>query len=225
MDTPNSRKSLVDETYEALIDLICSGEILPGTRLNQDEIAVRFNVSRQPVISALAILKTNGFVKDNGRRGLVVTSIEPDQFQSICEFRAVVEPLAVSLAASQIRPDWEKSSETILTAGAEALERGDSRALLQADMDFHEMVYRWSGNPIIENSMRANWPHIWRAMNEELRNPSAAVPSWKEHVEIVRHLLSGDGKEAAKVMKKHINRAGKRTMKVLQSNQIANGRS
>ena len=102
MEASRTRKSLVDETCEALLDAICCGELTPGERLNQDEIASRLNVSRQPVISALAILKASGFVQDNGRRGLVVTSVEPTQFQSICEFRAEVEPLAINLAASRL---------------------------------------------------------------------------------------------------------------------------
>jgi len=78
MDAIKPKKSLVDETYEALVYSICAGEFLPGERLNQDEIAIRLNVSRQPVNSAVAILRANGFVEDTGRRGVVVAAIQPE---------------------------------------------------------------------------------------------------------------------------------------------------
>ena len=48
------KKTLVEQTYETLVDAICSGELPPGERLAQEEIATRLNVSRQPVNNALA---------------------------------------------------------------------------------------------------------------------------------------------------------------------------
>ena len=71
MDTIGPKKSLVDQTYEILLDAICTGELVPGERLTQDQIAARLNVSRQPVNSAISILKANHFVEDTGRRGVV----------------------------------------------------------------------------------------------------------------------------------------------------------
>jgi DNA-binding FadR family transcriptional regulator len=61
-------RSLTDRTYEAILDAICDGELPAGNRINQDELARRLNVSRQPVVQALALLKVQGFVRDSGRR-------------------------------------------------------------------------------------------------------------------------------------------------------------
>jgi len=218
MDAIKPKKSLVDETYEALVDSICAGELLPGERLNQDEIALKLNVSRQPVNSALAILRTNGYVEDTGRRGVVVAAIQPDQFQSIYEFRALIEPFAIRLASARIKREHKTQAEKILKKGKAAAKTCDVRALLREDMNFHEMIYRWSGNHVIENSMRVNWPHIRRAMAEVLKNPASAIPTWKEHSTIIQHLLDGDPNTAAKAIKHHIERAGKQTIKVLLDN-------
>ena len=65
---------------------------MPGDRLNQDDIAARLNVSRQPVNSAISILKANGFVRDTGKRGSVVTELEPAQLHDVYEFRTAIEP-------------------------------------------------------------------------------------------------------------------------------------
>lgn len=216
MEAIKPKKTLADETYEALVDSICTGELQPGDRLNQDEIALKLNVSRQPVNSAVAILRANGFVEDTGRRGVEVTAIQPIQFQSIYEFRVVIEPLAVRLACTNVNGRQKKEADKILKDGNQAVKTHNVKALLRADMELHEMIYRWSCNHVIENSMRANWPHIRRSMAEVLKNPEAAIPTWQEHNLMVAQLLDGEGDLAAKTMKQHIERAGKTTMKVLQ---------
>ena len=71
MEALKPKKTLVEEAYDTLVNAICSGEIRPGERLNQDEIAEQLGVSRQPVNSAISILKSNGLVEDTGRRSVV----------------------------------------------------------------------------------------------------------------------------------------------------------
>ncbi|NBQ24330.1 MAG: GntR family transcriptional regulator [Verrucomicrobia bacterium] len=158
MDTIEPKKTLVEQVYEILLDAICSGELPAGERLNQDEIAARLNVSRQPVNSAISILKANDFVRDTGRRGVVVTEIRMEQYNSIYEFRSVVEPFAVRLAAQRLSATARDEAQQVMQEGREAIAARDIKRLLNADVRFHEMIYRWSGNHVVEASMRANWP-------------------------------------------------------------------
>src|SRR5690606_29759731 len=92
------KKSLMDQTYEVILEALCDGTFKPGDRLTQEEIALQLNVSRQPVTHALAILKSQGFVEPVGKRGLTVTPVDPAMFEAIYQFRSAVEPLAVALA-------------------------------------------------------------------------------------------------------------------------------
>ena len=68
-------KSLTEQAYEILLDKICVGELESGMRLNQDDLAKDLDISRQPVNSAISILKSNGFVEETGRRGVVVSPV------------------------------------------------------------------------------------------------------------------------------------------------------
>lgn len=215
MEAIEPKKSLVEQVYDILLDAICSGELPPGERLNQDEIAGRINVSRQPVNSAISILKANGFVRDNGRRGVVVSEIELDQYNSIYEFRSVVEPFAARLAAERMGEDAGSEAQSMLREGRAAIEADDIKKLLRADVRFHEMIYRWSGNHVIEASMRANWPHMLRSMAQVLRSPGSAQQSWDDHQKIVDGLLAGDGDAAASAMEHHIGLAMEKTRRVL----------
>ncbi|PTX55479.1 GntR family transcriptional regulator [Litoreibacter ponti] len=215
MESIKPQKSLVEQVYDILLDAICSGEIPPGERLNQDEIATRLNVSRQPVNSAISILKANGFVRDNGRRGGVVSEVDMEQYRSIYEFRGVVEPFAAKRAAERIGDDAASEARDILREGSAAIEARDIKRLLKADVRFHQTIYRWSGNHVIEDSMRANWPHMLRSMTEILRDPDSARQSWDDHKDIMEALLARDGPAAEAAMKRHIGLAFEKTRKVL----------
>lgn len=207
MEALKPKKTLVEETYDTLVDAICSGEIEPGERLNQDEIADQLGVSRQPVNSAISILKSNGLVEDTGRRSVVVSRFDPDLFSSIFEYRKVVEPFAIRLAAKRLGDGHRRQAERVLRIGDKAIQRGKLTELLHADMLFHQMIYEWSGNLVIQTSMKTNWHHIRRSMAEVLRKPSIALPVWQEHRDIIEALLSGQTDLAAQIMEDHIDRA------------------
>jgi DNA-binding GntR family transcriptional regulator len=206
MDGIKPKKTLAEETYEVLRDAICNGEFAPGERLMQDEIAARLNVSRQPVNSAISILKTNRLVEDTGRRGVIVAPIDYRMLTSIFEYRSVVEPFALRLAAERIRGPGRKDMEQVLAHGRRALASVEPNALVEADMRYHELLYRFSGNEIIVSSMRLNWHHIRRGMAEILRTPNLPAESWNEHVRIIELIWEGDLLNAQEVMANHIDR-------------------
>lgn len=212
MEAIKPKKSLVEETYDILVDAICARELLPGERLNQDEIAARLNVSRQPVNSAIAVLKADKLVKDTGRRGVVVSDLDPNLFESIYEYRRTIEPFAVRLAAERMPENAASEAREALDRGHAAVATGDMRELLRAERDFHEMIYRWSGNLVIQNSMRTNWNHIRRAMAKVLSDPAKTKPIWDEHEAILAALLAGETEPAAIRMRDHIQAAYNQNM-------------
>lgn len=200
-------RSLVEQTYDILLDAICTGDLAPGERLHQDRIAERLNVSRQPVNSAISILRANRLVEDTGRRGVVVAPLDPDLVRSIYEYRGFVEPFAVRLAAERKPPEARDEAAAVLAAGRAAERDGDMRALIAADSRLHETIYRWSGNAIVQSSMGANWHHIRRTMAEALKIPRVSAPVWDEHAAILGALLDGDAAEAERLMREHVENA------------------
>lgn len=217
MDVVTPPKSLVDQTYDILLDAICSGELPAGARLNQDEIATRLNVSRQPVNSAIALLKAHAFVEDTGRRGVIVSRIDAAQFHAIYEFRSALEPFVIRLASERRPADAGALARDILDRGRATAETGDTIAQIKIDMAFHEMLYDWTGNPTIVSSMRLNWQHMRRAMAEVIRDGVSARTSWEEHARIVQALLAGNTAAAVAEMQAHIDQAATKTVAILAS--------
>lgn len=205
-------KSLVEKTYDALVDAICTGVFKPGERLTQDEIAERLNVSRQPVNSAIAMLKSQRIVTDTGRRGVVVAPVERAFFEAIYQFRSAVEPLAVELAVPRLDSVTIRRGRAIISRGLEMIQTGDAKAVLQADMDFHTLIYELSGNPVIGDTMRLNWLHLRRSMGEVLRYPGMTIQVWKEHKQIFEAMVAGDTPRAVAEMRSHIVEAPKRVL-------------
>jgi len=203
-------KSLVDRAYEVILDALCDGTFEPGERLTQEDIAARLNVSRQPVTHALAVLKAQGFLAQSGRRGLTVTPVDPQLFVAIYQIRSVVEPLAVELATPRLTREAILQGRSLVEQGRNLAVAGNSRASLQADMDFHSLIYALSGNPLIGATMRLHWLHIRRAMGKVLRYPGTSISVWHEHAQILEAMIRGDASGAAGLMRRHLVEAYQR---------------
>ena len=65
---------LAERAYNAIVDAICSGQFAPGQRLTQEQLAATLDVSRQPILQALVLLRKQGFIQQTGRRGIVVVA-------------------------------------------------------------------------------------------------------------------------------------------------------
>lgn len=197
-------KSLVEQVYEVVLDAISVGSLRPGERLNQDDLARKLDVSRQPLNSALERLKAEGFVETTGRRGVVVAPIDNKLSEAIYEFRTAVDPLAVRLATARIDAQAIAAAREIITRGKNMVAAGDAAQVVQADIDFHLWIYQLSGNPIIVATMERNWRHLRRSMSEVLRSPGMSRQVWIEHQRILDSMTKGNADMAADLMLKHI---------------------
>ena len=93
--------NLVEQVRDAILSEVASGQLAPGVRIIQEQIAKTLGVSRQPVQQALALLRNQGVLRDAAGRGLEVAPLEPDQVKHMYDMRAVIEGLACRLAAEE----------------------------------------------------------------------------------------------------------------------------
>lgn len=212
MDRIEAPRTLTEQTFEILLDAICTGQLSPGERLSQDQIAARLNVSRQPVNSALTILKAHRLVEDTGRRGLVVAPIDRRLCQSIYEVRMVLEPLAVRLAVARMTPADHARGRAIIAEARAHLGAEDLSGLIRADIAFHRLIYDLSDNPVIVDCMVQNWHHMRRSMAELMRHPGATDEVWTDHEAILDAMAAADAPRAEAAMRTHIGHARDRVM-------------
>lgn len=208
-------KTLVEQVYERILDAICDGALAPGEAVRQDELALRLQVSRQPVMTALGQLRQQGFLVERGRRGLQVAPVDRARFDAIYELRSALEPLAATLAAARATPEQITQGRARVEHGRKVAAAGDAHAALLADVDFHEWIYRASGNPLVVQSMQAHWQHLRRSMGEVLRHPDLARVVWDEHAAVLEAIARRDAKAAARAIGAHVTTAHARVGRLL----------
>ena len=188
--------TLIERAYEAILSAICDGRLSPGRRVNQDELAASLQISRQPVGQALSILKSQGFVRDNGRRGLLVAPLEREFIRSIYQLREGLDAMAARLAAERSSPPELTEGRRLLAEGRKAVESESVEVLIAADMRFHMWIYATSGNPLLLETMNHYWNHLRRGMGEILSHRPQRRRVWMEHEAILRAIIERDGKMA-----------------------------
>lgn len=138
---PNHKFRLVQTVQEAVVDylrdLIVTGQLVPGERLLQDEIADHLNVSRTPVREALHILASQGLVSFSSYKGASVADFSPSQMQEIYAVRTALESYASYLAAQRITEEELSELETLLKEIDQTFQQKDFTRLLEVHHDFH----------------------------------------------------------------------------------------
>jgi len=210
LESLKPQKTLVEQVYARILDAICEGTLGPGERVTQDELAARLAVSRQPVMTALGLLKQQGFLVEHGRRGLQVAPADRARFDAIYQLRSALDPLAASLAAARAGPEQLARGRALVAHGRRVAAAGDASAALQADVDFHAWIYEASGNPLIVESMQTHWQHLRRSMGEVLRRPRFMQRVWKEHAAILDAIGARDADAAARAIAEHVHDAHER---------------
>jgi len=194
---------LVDQVYRRLLDAISDGSLAPGARITQEDIARQLAVSRQPVLQALRLLKKDGFVADAPGRGVVVAPLDPEWILKVYQVRGALDALAARLAAARrFRLDAK-----LIEQGRKAARGRNVKAMIDADMAFHNAIYAAAQNPLIEQSAHAHWRHLRRVMGAVLQQSRQREAVWDEHEAIARAIAGGNGDGAARLIEQHSRRA------------------
>ena len=127
---------------ERLVDAILRGELAPGSKLDEQTLAARFNVSRTPVREALRQLLASGLVESIPRRGAVVTTFGPERLSQLYEAIGELETLCARLAAQRMTAIERKELELALAPLRQAAAAGDRDDYLARSDTLHDVIHR-----------------------------------------------------------------------------------
>ena len=198
---------LVKQVYHSLRDAICEGQLVPGERLNQDQLAAKLQVSRQPVGQAIQLLKSQGFVNDTGRRGVEIASLSMEQITGLYQVRAALDALAAREAARNKTVSALEEGLPLIEKGRQHCRTGSIMEMIHTDMDFHRLIYRISGNPAIDRTLSSHWYHLMRIMGLVLQHKPPHRMIWDEHAAILKAISEGDAERAEQLARQHGERA------------------
>ena len=208
---------LKDQGYELLREFIIGGNILPGTKLVEREVAQMLGISRAPARDALIQLEQEGLVisKPNGRH--VVEPSERD-VRELYQLRRVLERLAVELAVRNISVEDKEA----LLAGLRRMEAAtaeDDYALFeQSDLAMHRLIWKTADNRHLMRALRAMLGPIFM-----FDTTDAERIEWQKTLqsnrEIVKNIVAGNAEGAAASMEEYLQIGLDRAILVLRGYQ------
>ena len=215
--------SLIDQVYARILEAITDRTLQPGQRIRQNELADKLGVSRQPVSHALHLLHRQGLVAESGKRGFEVTQLDPARIRQLYEVRGAIDALAARLAAQRAATDAAGRArlEAALAAGRRIDRKTGLSELIALDVEFHRAIYQLAGNPVIEETITPQWPHMRRSMATVLSELDYRDSAWSEHEAIATAILAGNEKAAELAAQAHALTAGRRTEERLKATEEA----
>ena len=207
MKTLTIQPNLVNQVRDAVLDEITSGQLAPGERIIQEQIAHALGVSRQPVQQALLLLRDQGVLRDAPGRGLIVAALDLEHVSHMYDMRAVIEGLACRRAAEINAPRAAELGPTLIEKGRKAVASGSVARMITADMNFHEFLYQLSGNPLVRPSLATHLTYTQRVMGEVLLRDEKPRDIWDQHAEILVAICAADAERAEALARQHITQA------------------
>ena len=213
--------NLTEQVYARILEAITDRTLPPGHRIRQNEFAEKLGVSRQPVSHALHLLHRQGLLSESGRRGFEVTQLDPARIRQLYEVRGAIDALAAGLAAKHATVDaaGRNRLETALHAGRGVDKQTPLAQLIALDVEFHSAIYHLAGNPVIEEMIAPQWPHMRRSMAAVLAELDYRESAWTEHEVIAAHILASDAKAAESAALAHAQTAGCKTEEKLRAQE------
>ena len=183
---------------------ILAGELEPGDKLTEEDIAGALNVSRGPVREAFRALEQAGLVRTEKNRGVFVRQVSVSDADEIYEVRAGLDELIGRLLATRIRPGQLAELRELLKKMQKAARAKSVDDYYPLNVKFHDCLAEFTGNRTLVAHYRrlVNELHLYR--RETLARGADSFPiSTREHSEIVDALARRDADRAGKLMYEH----------------------
>jgi DNA-binding GntR family transcriptional regulator len=194
-----------EELRNILEQAIIKGELPPGTRLEEQELARRYGMSRTPVRETLRLLASSGLVEMRLRQGAVVATLTIPRLIQMFQVMAELEGLCARLAARRVAPQAVKQMEESHRACADALAANDPETFYEANRVFHEAIYSASNNPFLEEQTRALRNRVAPYRRYVTYQPGRMIETVREHEAVLNAIRSGDAETAGRLMRDHVN--------------------
>lgn len=208
--------SLTSALERQLEKLIVEGELKPGERLNEIQLAAHFGTSRGPLREATRSLEAKGFVEVIRNRGVFVRHLELEEVCEIYDLRGALFGLAGRLVAEQMSDDLLARLKGLVEGMEVAADKGDVDAYYPLNLEFHDAILKASGNKtLIDEYQRfMNKMHLFRVKG--LVQGGGLAVSNSEHAAMLEALATGDPERAHTTHWRHVQRAKQRMIAALE---------
>lgn len=200
--------TLSDDLRHAIEEMIVSGQLKPGARLDEAELAAQFKVSRTPVREALKALIATGLVEVRGRQGVTVATISIPILLEMFEMMAALEGLCAKLAARRATVAEKESLRALHTQLVEALGAGDPESFYAVNQAFHDALYDAAHTHFLAGQTRALRRRVAAYRRHVTHQPGRMAATIGEHERILAAIERADPEAAFLAASEHVNLLG-----------------
>jgi DNA-binding GntR family transcriptional regulator len=202
-DTPNAVLSI--RIADALRASILSGELVPGERIRQEDMADQFGASRIPVREALRILVTDGLVKMVSNSGAWVSSLTQAECSEHYQMRERLEPLLLRYSLPHLTP---RDVEKLSALTEEMKHTDDMEAFMRLDRDFHWVTYSGATAHTLSDIIERLWntTQPYRRVYLRIVRIGGIDVTHLEHELLVDAIRRKDSEDAERILNGHIRR-------------------
>jgi GntR family transcriptional regulator, gluconate operon transcriptional repressor len=205
LDAP---RSLAEDAADRIREQILAGGFPQGSHLVEARIAEQLNVSRGPVREAFKLLRAEGLLTEEPRRGTFVVSLSARDVREIYGLRAAIEGRAARNLTRSADPDALAELRERLSAIERAAAEGDVAAAYRADLAFHDAVCRLSGNARLHEVFERYVPMLRALLHLDERMSESLDAVAAQHRPMVEAIASGDAEAAAAAFEAHSDQSG-----------------
>lgn len=215
-------RSIADQIYENLKNSIINGEIKPGDRLFEAELAGTFHASRTPVREAFRRLEQDHLVERLARGGVRIPSINHETIEDLYSLRSVLEAYALELACDRIAPEQITTMKQIRAQAFELLNSSEStrdyvlKRLLELNSLFHETIYQATGSKFLMKVISNLRAIVMGMRARSIQADRTWFQVWDEHSRLIEDLEHGEKESAVRLIKEHVANAAAQALSVIQ---------
>lgn len=209
---PENTRTLADRVFARLQDDIVRGEILPGSKVSETELASRYGVSRGPLREAIRRLESRKLLERVVHVGTRVASLSVNDLIEIYHVREALEGMAARLAAEHMTAEEVRGLYDVLAQHEQQQDLREDVAYFQreGDLDFHYRIIQGSHNATLSQLLIGELYHLVRMYRYQFstvaNRPQKAL---NEHRRIVEAIEARDAEMAELLMRRHISSARK----------------
>ena len=201
----NEYLPLRDVVFNTLRQAILKGELAPGERLMEIQLAEKLGVSRTPIREAIRKLELEGLVLMIPRKGAEVAKISEKSLKDVLEVRRSLEELAIELACQRISDTDMEDMDAAQAAFRDAIAKGDAMEIAETDEGYHDVIYNCTRNTRLVQILNNLREQMYRFRLEYIKDEDKRQILLIEHEKILKALRSRHVAEARAAVREHID--------------------
>jgi len=184
---------------------ILSQRLPPGTRLDEQGLALRYGVSRTPVREALRQLRTSGLIDMEPHKGATVARVTAEKLEEMFGAMAEIEATCARLAAIGMTPIERRRLQALHDRMSVMAQQADHAAYIDANTAFHAAIYGGAHNEIIQDIATGLRRRLLPFRQAQFQMPGRLAQSYAEHDAVLTAILRADASAAHTAMLHHVS--------------------